>query len=59
MDLGGENTMNRYKVILSSIVDGATVRIQFPVNSPMSSLQLRTYYLLKGGFSVSDVEVFE
>ena len=51
--------MNRYKVILSSIVDGATVRIQFPVNSPMSSLQLRTYYLLKGGFSVSDVEVFE
>jgi hypothetical protein len=23
----------------------------------MSALQLRTYYLLKGGFSVSDVEV--
>jgi hypothetical protein len=50
--------MNKFAVILSSIVDGATVRIQFLANSDMSSKQLRTYYLLKGGFSVSDVEVF-
>jgi hypothetical protein len=49
---------NKFAVILSSLVDGATVRIQFLVNSEMSTLQLRTYYLLKGGFSVSDVEVF-
>jgi hypothetical protein len=49
--------MNKFAVILSSLVDGATVRIQFLVNSEMSSKQLRTYYLLKGGFSVSDVEV--
>jgi hypothetical protein len=50
--------MSKYAVILSSLVDGATVRIQFLANSDMSSKQLRTYYLLKGGFSVSDVEVF-
>jgi hypothetical protein len=50
--------MNKFAVILSSIVDGATVRIQFLANSEMSALQLRTYYLMKGGFSVSDVEVF-
>jgi hypothetical protein len=49
---------NKFAVILSSLVDGATVRIQFLVNSDMSSNQLRTYYLMKGGFSVSDVEVF-
>ena len=50
--------MNKFAVILSSLVDGATVRIQFLANSDMSSKQLRTYYLMKGGFFVSDVEVF-
>jgi len=50
--------MNKFAVILSSLVDGATVRIQFLANSEMSALQLRTYYLMKGGFSVSNVEVF-
>jgi hypothetical protein len=49
---------NKFAVILSSLVDGATVRIQFLANSEMSALQLRTYYLMKGRFSVSDVEVF-
>jgi hypothetical protein len=45
-------------LVNTGTVDGATVRIQFLANSDMSSKQLRTYYLLKGGFSVSDVEVF-
>ena len=50
--------MNKYAVILSSIVDGATVRVQFLANSEMTARQLRTYYLCKSG-TISDVEVFE
>jgi hypothetical protein len=48
--------MNKYAVVLSSLVDGATVRIQFLVNSPMSAEQLATYYKWKG-ISISDVYV--
>ena len=49
---------NKFAVILSSLVDGATVRIQFLVNSEMSASQLTTYYKCIGSVSVSDVEVF-
>jgi hypothetical protein len=56
MDLGGEDQMNRYTVILSSRVNGATVRIQFPVNTPMSARQLKTYYEYKS-ITISEVEV--
>lgn len=49
--------MNRYAVTLYSIVDGSTVWISFPVNSPMSSKQLRSYYECQS-VSISKVEVF-
>ena len=48
--------MNKYTVILSSIVDGATVSIQVLVNSDMSSKQLVTYYKCKS-ITISDVYV--
>jgi hypothetical protein len=48
--------MNKYAIILSSLVDGATVRIQFLANSPMSVEQLTTYYKCKS-ITISDVEV--
>jgi hypothetical protein len=48
--------MNKYAVILSSLVDGATVRIQFIANSEMTSQQLTTYYKCKS-VTISDVEV--
>jgi hypothetical protein len=48
---------NKYAVVLSSIVDGATVSIQFLVNSDMTAKQLRSFYLCKGSVSVSDVYV--
>jgi hypothetical protein len=48
--------MNKYAIILSSLVDGATVRIQFLANSPMSAEQLATYYKCKS-LTISDVEV--
>jgi hypothetical protein len=48
--------MNKFVVILSSLVDGATVRIQFLVNSDMSSKQLATYYKCKS-ITISNVEV--
>ena len=50
--------MNKYAVILSSIVDGATVKIQFLANSEMTAQQLTTYYKCKS-VAISDVEVFE
>jgi hypothetical protein len=56
MDLGGKDTMNRYTVILSSIVDNATVRIQLVVDTPMSAMQLKSYYECKS-ITISDVEV--
>jgi hypothetical protein len=48
--------MNKYAIILSSLVDGATVRIQFLANSSMSVEQLTTYYKCKN-ICISDVYV--
>ena len=48
--------MNKFFVILSSLVDGATVRIQFLVNSLMNAQQLTTYYKCKS-ITISDVLV--
>jgi hypothetical protein len=48
---------NKYAVVLSSIVDGATVSIQILVESEMTAKQLRSFYLCKGSVSVSDVYV--
>jgi hypothetical protein len=48
--------MNKYAVILSSIVDGATVSIQILVESEMSASQLTTFYKCKS-ISISDVYV--
>ena len=48
--------MNKYAVVLSSLVDGATVSIQVIVNSDMSASQLTTYYLCKS-ITISDVYV--
>jgi len=47
---------NKFAVVLSSLVDGATVSIQVIVNSDMSVEQLTTYYKWKG-ISISDVYV--
>lgn len=47
--------MNKFAVVLSSIVDGATVSIQVLVNSDMSASQLTSYY--KYNISISDVYV--
>jgi hypothetical protein len=48
--------MNKYAVVLSSLVDGATVRIQFLVSSDMTAKQLSTYYKCKS-ITISDVYV--
>ena len=48
--------MNKFAVILSSLVDGATVRIQFLANSFMSAEQLTSYYKCKS-ITISDVYV--
>jgi hypothetical protein len=56
MGLGRKDQMNRYTVILSSIVDNATVRIQIVVETPMSATQLKAYYKCKS-ITISDVEV--
>ena len=48
--------MNKYGVVLSSLVDGATVSIQILVESEMSSSQLTTYYKSKS-ITISDVYV--
>jgi hypothetical protein len=48
--------MNKYGVVLSSLVDGATVSIQILVESEMSASQLTTYYKWKS-ISISDVYV--
>jgi hypothetical protein len=49
--------VKKYAVVLSSIVDGAEVSIQFLVSSDMTVKQLRSFYLCKGSVSVSDVYV--
>ena len=48
--------MNKYGVVLSSIVDGATVSIQITVESEMSASQLATFYRCKS-ITISDVYV--
>jgi hypothetical protein len=48
--------LNKFAVVLSSIVDGATVSIQVLVNSDMSVSQLTSYYKWKS-ISISDVYV--
>lgn len=48
--------MNKYAVVLSSLVDGATVSIQVLANSDMSVSQLTSYYKWKS-ISISDVYV--
>ena len=48
--------MNKYAVVLSSLVDDATVSIQVLVNSDMSASQLTTYYKCKN-ITISDVYV--
>ena len=48
--------MNKYGVVLSSIVDNATVSIQILVESEMSASQLTTYYRCKS-ITISDVYV--
>ena len=48
--------MNKFAVVLSSIVDGATVSIQILVESEMSVSQLTSYYKCKN-ITISDVYV--
>ena len=48
--------MSKYGVVLSSLVDGATVSVQILVESEMSVSQLTSYYKWKS-ISISDVYV--
>jgi hypothetical protein len=48
--------LNKFAVVLSSIVDGATVSVQILVESEMSVSQLTSYYKWKS-ISISDVYV--
>jgi hypothetical protein len=48
--------MNKFAVVLSSLVDGATVSIQILVESEMTEKQLTTYYKCKS-VTISDVYV--
>ena len=48
--------MNKFGVVLSSLVDGATVSIQILVESEMSASQLATFYRCKS-ITISDVYV--
>jgi hypothetical protein len=50
--------MNKYAVVLSSLVDDATVSIQILVESEMSVEQLTTYYKCKS-ITINDVEVIQ
>ena len=51
--------MKKFAVVISSLVDGATVSIQILVESEMTAKQLRSFYWCKGSVSVSDVYVEE
>jgi hypothetical protein len=51
-----KDKMNRHTVILSSLIDGATIRIQIVVDTPMNAEQLKAYYECKS-ITISDVEV--
>ena len=48
--------MSKYGVVLSSLVDDATVSIQILVESEMTTEQLTTYYKCKN-ICISDVYV--
>ena len=48
--------MNKFAVVLSSLVDDATVSIQILVESEMTTEQLTTYYKCKS-ITISDVYV--
>ena len=48
--------MVKYAVTLYSIVDNATIWIQFLVNSEMTARQLKIYYQSKS-ITISNVEV--
>ena len=48
--------MNKYGVVLSSIVDNAIVSIQILVESDMSASQLATFYKYKS-IAISDVYI--
>jgi len=48
--------ISKYAVILSSLVDKATVSIQVLVNSEMTARQLKTYYQSLS-ITISNVEV--
>lgn len=48
--------MNKYAVILHSLVDNATVSIQVLVNSEMTARQLKTYYQSQS-ITISNVDV--
>jgi hypothetical protein len=48
--------MNKYSVVLHSDANDADVWINFLVNSPMTSKQLKTYYLWLS-ISISKVEI--
>ena len=48
--------MNKFAVVLSSLVDDATVSIQILVESGMSVKQLTSYYKCKS-ITISDVYV--
>ena len=50
--------MNKFALVLSSIVDGATVSVQVLVNSDMTAKQLRTFYLCSHS-KVSNIYVEE
>jgi hypothetical protein len=50
--------VNKYAVILSSLVDNATVSIQVLVNSEMTARQLKTYYQSQS-ITISNVNVIE
>jgi hypothetical protein len=54
--LFGEILMSKYGVVLSSLVDDATVSIQILVESEMTAEQLTTYYKCKS-ITISDVYV--
>ena len=50
--------VNKYAIILHSLVDNATVSIQVLVNSEMSAKQLKTYYQSLS-ITISNVEVIQ
>jgi hypothetical protein len=48
--------MNKYAIILHSLVDNATVSIQVLVNSEMTAQQLKTFYQSQS-ITISNVDV--